>query len=357
MRVLAFTKYGRTAASTRQRLLQYLPALREAGIEVDHRALLDEDYVTSLSTGGSFSKRRVMASYAQRFGDLRRASEYDLIWIYAELFPNLPAWFERLAFRSGTPVIYDLDDAFFHQYDENPRALVRLLLGGKLEPLIANATACCCGNDYLRDYAARLCPNCVVIPTVVDSEVYRPLDRRASERPLIGWIGSPSTWCNVQPLLPTLQAIAASAPVRIRVIGAGIKAEQDRFPGLEMVPWEEASEVEEVRAMDIGIMPLLDLPFQRGKSGYKLIQYMACGLPTVASPVGVNGQIVREGETGLLAREPEEWRSALMRLIADPELRSRMGAAGRARAEAEYSLAAQAPRLAELMLRTGRGGG
>jgi glycosyltransferase involved in cell wall biosynthesis len=346
MRVLAFTKYGRSAASTRQRVLQYLPSLAEAGIAVEHHALLGDDYVRSLSTGGGYSKRAVLGSYAQRLAQLRKAADYDLLWIYAELFPNLPAAFERLAFRSGTPVVYDFDDAFFHQYDDNPRRLVRALLGGKLEPLLRGAALCCCGNDYLRTYASRFCRQTMVLPTVVDTEVYKPsMPREETSLPVIGWIGSPSTWCNVQPILPVLQAISDSGAARVRVIGAGAEAEADRFPGLEMAEWSEETEVGEVAAMDIGIMPLLDRPFQRGKSGFKLVQYMACGLPVVAAPVGVNADIVQPDRNGFLAASPGAWREALVRLLGDAELRARMGAEGRRLAVGTYSLAAQAPRL------------
>jgi glycosyltransferase involved in cell wall biosynthesis len=350
MRVLSFTKYGRAAASTRHRVLQYLPRLAEAGIEVDHHALIPDDYVLSLASQDGYSRAALARRYRDRFRQLRAAKHYDLIWVYAEMFPKLPAAFERLVFRSGRPILYDIDDAFFHQYDDHPRAPMRWLLGGKLEPLLRGARLCCCGNDYLRDYALRFCPDARVLPTVVDTEIYRPRAGPPPEGPpLVGWIGSPSTWCNVQPILPVLEEVVRSGLARVRVIGAGREAERDRFPGLEMADWSEPTEVEEVRAMDIGIMPLLDLPFQRGKSGFKLIQYMACGLPVVAAPVGVNGQIVGGDRHGFLARAPGEWRDALFRLIGDPALRSRMGEANRERAVALYSLAAQAPHLIAAM--------
>jgi len=142
--------------------------------------------------------------------------------------------------------------------------------------------------------------------------------------------------------------MARNGQIRIRAVGAGAKAKADAFDGLEFVEWSEASEVAQVQGMDIGIMPLLDRPFERGKSGYKLIQYMACGLPVVASPVGVNSDIVRIGENGFLASDPEQWSTSLQALIEDPGLRSRLGQAGRARVEMDYSLASQAPRLVEV---------
>ena len=348
-RVAAFTRYGARAASTRQRLLQYLPHLEAAGIRVDWHALLDDEYVASLTTGDAYPRTRVAASYVRRLGQVPEARAADLIWVYVELFPYLPAWVEWAVLGSSIPVLVDLDDAFFHQYDMHPRPMVRSLLGGKFKSLLRGAAACSCGNAYLRDYAARYCPNSIILPTVVDTEAYRPTPKGDQHPVVIGWIGSPTTWQNVRPLLPLLSELCSTGNVRLRVIGAGAAAEADRFPGLELIEWSEATEIAEVQAMDIGIMPLLDRPFERGKSGYKLVQYMACGLPVVASPVGVNREIVIDGENGLLAVSSDEWRAALERLIADPALRRRMGDMGRNRAELDYSLNSQAPRMIELL--------
>lgn len=348
MNIVAYTKYGREAASTRQRLLQYLPAFDDAGIRVEWHPLLGDDYVRSLADGSSASKAAIARSYARRFRQLLRRSEADLVWVYAELFPYLPGEFERLAFRSGVPVVYDCDDAFFVPYDENPRAFVRRILGGKLQPLITGAAACTCGNAYLEDYARQFCERTLVVPTVVDTELYRPANPRLEGPLTIGWIGSPTTWPQVQPLLPMLREVCQASGARFRVIGAGHQAREDRFEGLDLIDWSEDREVAEVQAMDVGIMPLVDAPWQRGKSGYKLVQYMACGLPVVASPVGVNSAIVSSGGNGFLARAEQEWRDALLNLIGNGDLRRRFGEAGRARAVESYSLTSQAPRLIEL---------
>ena len=349
MRVAAFAKYDREAASTRQRMLQYLPSLERAGIQVEVHPLLDDDYVRALASGKPASKAAIARAYARRFAQLRRTIDADLIWVYAELFPWLPAAFERLAFRSGKPILYDYDDAFFQPYDDHRNALVRGLLGGKLEPLIAGAAGVCAGNAYLCDHAARLNPNAIILPTVVDTDQYRPTIARA-DRPLtIGWIGSPSTWAYIRPYLPLLAELCRTRNIRFSAVGAGAAAHSDHFDGLTFAPWSEASEIAAVQAMDIGIMPLPDEPWARGKSGYKLVQYMACGLPLVASPVGVNSTIVEDKISGFLATDIAAWRTALDRLIADPALRAAMGWAGRARAVENYSLASQAPRLIEAM--------
>lgn len=350
MRIAAFTKYDNMAASTRQRLIQYLPHLAAAGIEVDHYPLLPDDYVRGFATGQRYPRASMLRAYTSRFRRLVSGTGADLVWIYAELFPYLPASWEKLAFRGGRPVVYDCDDAFFHIYDTHPNPLVRRMLGRKLEPLLRRAAAASCGNAYLEAYAARFCPNTMLLPTVVDTSVYKPAAAPRPDRPVtIGWIGSPSTWLYVRPILPLLRELVASRGIRVRVVGAGPGAQGDAFPGLDLIEWSEAREVEDVRAMDIGVMPLPDDIWARGKCGYKLVQYMACALPVVASPVGVNCEIVTPGENGFLVTGEAEWRDALLRLIDDAVLRQGLGAAGRRRIEENYSLQVHAPRFVRLL--------
>jgi glycosyltransferase involved in cell wall biosynthesis len=256
---------------------------------------------------------------------------------------------EQLAFLSGKPVLYDFDDAFFHPYDSHSSRFIQGTLAGKLRPLIEGAAAVCAGNEYLGDYAARLNGATHILPTVVDTDIYRPA-REICERPLtIGWIGSPSTWGYVKPFLPLFSTLARERGVRFLAVGAGSAATAESMEGISFAPWTEASEIPLVQAMDIGVMPLPDEPWARGKSGYKLIQYMACGLPVIASPVGVNATIVADGITGFLATNLSDWRAALDQLIDNPSLRTSMGQAGRARAAESYSLQTHAPRLVEIM--------
>ena len=339
MRVAAFSKYGPAAASTRQRLLQFVPALEQAGIHVDHHPLISDDYVRSLATGGGYSRLAIIRSYARRVAELVRQPRYDALWVYAELFPFLPAVFERLAFRPRRPLIYDFDDAFFVGYQGKPA------LSGKTDGLIAGAATCCCGNQYLLDHALRLNSRSIVLPTVVDTSTYLPLADIPSRPPTIGWIGSPSTWRYVRPLLPLIEELCDRRAARFVVVGAGREAETDRFDAMEIRQWSEDREIVDVQSMDIGIMPLPDDSWARGKSGYKLVQYMACGLPVVASPVGANQVIVENGKNGFLARSRDNWASSLDVLLQSPELRRGLGRAGRERIVSEYSLQAQAPRL------------
>jgi len=324
MRILALTRYGPRAASTRQRFLQYRPAFSKAGIELDIAPFLGDRHVASLSGSPRPSLAYYAEAYLHRAASLIDARRYDVVWIHCELFPYLPGWVEALGTRiAAIPAVFDYDDAIFHMYELRSSAVARALLSRKLEPLLRRVAAATCGNEYLREYASRFCPNSLVVPTVVDTDQYRPASR-SSGVPVIGWIGSPSSWVNVRPILPILQEVCATGAASFRAVGAGLEAEADRFPGMELVEWTEAQEVKEVQSFNVGIMPLLDEPFQRGKSGYKLIQYMACGLPAVASPVGVNREIIDNGETGFLAEDPEAWRLALSSLVEDAVLRRRI---------------------------------
>lgn len=349
MKVLALTKYGDRAASTRQRLLQFRPFFQQEGITVDYLPLLDNQYVKQLSDGGNVSPFRIFAAYSSRILALLSRRDFDVLWIHYEIFPYVFGLAERMATLPKRPIVYDFDDAIFHQYDQHSNRLVRLFLGRKLEPLLQRVSACSCGNEYLRAYAQQFCPRSVVIPTVVDTSIYLPVTpSRADCGPVtIGWIGSPSTWAHAKPLIPLLRQLAAEMELRIRVVGAGSAVEHS--PEVGFIEWSEENEVCELQKMDIGIMPLPDEPWARGKCGYKLIQYMACGVPVVASPVGVNTEIVRHGENGFLASTDKEWLESLTRLAADPDLCRALGTAGRARIESEFSLKVQAPRMVELL--------
>lgn len=349
MKVLALTKYGDRAASTRQRFLQYAPALTQAGIELKVSPLLDNDYLDQILAGARPSALTIANSYIRRLRAISHARSADLIWLHCEFLPFWPSFAEVGAAKLvRKPIVFDFDDAIFHMYDDSSSALTRMILKDKLQRLLTRVTACTCGNAYLRDFAARFCPNSQVFPTVVDTDAYRP-GGTAQNGPLtIGWIGSPSTWVGVRPILPVIEKAVARSHGRFLVVGAGHAAEDDLFPGMEVRKWREETEIADVQAMDIGIMPLLDRPFERGKSGYKLIQYMACGLPVVASPIGVNSQIVKDGANGFLAATEQEWGETLARLLGDSSLRKRLGAAGRDQAVAHFSLASQKGRLIDL---------
>lgn len=352
MRVLGLAKYGSRAASTRQRLLQYAPYLGKHGIELEIRALLGDDYIDRLARGAAQPRSAVLGGYLRRAADIIAARRFDVAWVQYETFPYLPGLAERALTLAGVPIIYDIDDAIFHLYDRHRSPIVRRMLSNKLAPLLRHASACMCGNAYLQSYASRYCSNSLIVPTVVDTDVYRPKWQGEPQSygratPVVGWIGSPSTWAYVEPLLPALLPMLARHNVMLRVVGAGPRAHG--IAGIDAINWSEENEVADIQAMDIGIMPLPDEPWARGKCGYKLIQYMACGLPVVASPVGVNCEIVSHGTNGFLVTEASEWMAALERLISDVALRRAFGEDGAAVVEARYSLRSQQDRVATVL--------
>ncbi|HEX8654755.1 MAG TPA: glycosyltransferase family 4 protein [Allosphingosinicella sp.] len=347
LRVLALTRYDLKAASTRQRFAQYFPYLADHGVEVTLAPLLPDSYLDALNEGRKPPRGVIPRAYRARLRTLREAGAHDLLWVQYELLPYWPGFAEAWAARTPRPIVCDYDDAIFHGYDRHRRWVVRKLLGRKLEPLLSRAAAAMCGNAYLQHYARRFCSNSVIVPTVVDTDAYQPATASRHAPLTVGWLGSPTTWVNVEPLLPALLPVLRARGARLRIIGAGPPARG--IEGIEAVDWSEADEIGELQAMDVGIMPLLDQPFQRGKCGYKLIQYMACGVPTVASPVGVNAEIVADGSSGFLAAGPAEWAARLDTLLADAPLRARMGVEGRRIAVERYSLASQQPRVLSIL--------
>ena len=344
MKVLLLSRYGPLGASSRMRFLQYLPYFRSKGVEVTVRALLSDAYLRALYNGGS-RWREVIKGYTGRILALLRARRFDVVIIEKELFPFMPAIAERFLRLIGVPYVVDFDDALFHRYDLHSSIWVRRLLGKKIDSVMRHATTVIAGNDYLAEHARRVGANRVeIIPTVVDAERYHPKQKTGGDIPIVGWIGTPQTCRYLKPLLPVFEAIKNELPARFVAVGAN---PQD-FEGtpVEAWPWSEDSEVESVQQFDIGIMPLDDSPWERGKCGYKLIQYMACGVPVIASPVGVNCEIVEEGINGKFAGVIEDWDRALREMLgAGPESREMVGTAGRERAEQWYSLQAQAPRF------------
>jgi glycosyltransferase involved in cell wall biosynthesis len=347
LRVLLLSRYDRLAASSRVRSYQYLPYLRELGIAVESRPLFDDGYIQRLYRGRRRLVTPILAGYARRLWDLASVSRFDLLWLEYELFPWLPAWFERLLSRLGVPYVVDYDDAIFHRYDSHPNPLVRRLLGHKIDQVMRGARLVIAGNDYLAERAQRAGARHVErVPTVIDLSRYH-VPTPSPDRPYtVGWIGSPLTAPYLQLVRDALAEMATSEDVRVTLVGSG-PVTLDHV-AVDVRPWSESSEVAELQQFDVGIMPLRDEPWERGKCGYKLIQYMACGRPVVASPVGASRHIVEHGTNGFLARSAPDWVEAL-RALRDPALRARMGTAGRAKVERTYCVQVTAPRLASLL--------
>ena len=347
MRVLLLSRYDRMGASSRLRSLQYIPYLQEVGIDVTIAPLFNDAYVKALY-GRKTSKRSLFKAYFTRIYFLLSVTKFNLIWIEYEILPWLPSWIELLFLNKKIPILVDYDDAIFHRYNQHRSFFVRFLLGKKIDILMHRANIVIVGNEYLAEYtkkAKAIRVEC--LPTVVDANRYVVLEKNTEDRLTIGWIGQPSTADYLVQLAPVLMKIIAKYSVRVIAIGPNIK-QLESFP-FEVKPWTEDSEVIDINQFDIGIMPLSDNLWEKGKCGYKIIQYMACGIPVVATPVGVNKSIVRQGVNGFLAQTETEWLDALSLLCEDGVLRKKMGDEGRKIMQTDFSLQVTAPRLAELL--------
>jgi glycosyltransferase involved in cell wall biosynthesis len=352
-RIVVLSRYGRLGASSRVRLFQYYPYLMARGIEVETYPFMPDDYLRLLYSKGSRSWKLSLSAYLRRFTVLLRRRDYDLLWIEKEIFPWLPSWAEWFLARLHVPYIADYDDAIFHNYDLNPRRLVRVCLGGKIDSVMRHASLVTVGNDYLAHRAKQAGAKRVeVIPTTVDLERYSLHPRNEVDSFTIGWIGTPVTAKYLLTVRSALEEVCKHHKTRLALIGSG----DVDLAGVrcEIRPWSEESEADEIQAFDVGIMPLPDTPWEQGKCAYKIVQYMACSLPVVASPVGMNREIVTDGENGYLAATRVEWVESLEALRKDSGLRRRMGLSGRIKAEKEYSLQVTAPKIHSIIQQIAR---
>ena len=351
MRILLLSRYAPLGASSRYRCYQYLPYLRGLGHTVEVAPLLSDGYLRRLYTAQTIPALEVIGSYIHRKLLLLQKRKYDLVWIQYEAFPWVPYWMESILLSSSVPVVFDYDDATFHRYDQHPSALVRKLLGGKIDRLMRRSACVIAGNEYLASRAREAGASKVeILPTVVDLEKYPVVPLPHNDDFAIGWIGTPRTVHYLNAIREALQILAQEGGIRLVTIGT---------PGFQMAgvpcenrPWSETTEVEEMQKFDVGVMPLVDGAWERGKCGFKLIQYMACSRPVVGSAVGVNKDIIQQGVNGFTAATTGEWVDALRILKADKLGRQRMGAEGRRIVEQKYSLQRAAPALARLLEET-----
>ncbi|MCF7977115.1 MAG: glycosyltransferase [Chromatiaceae bacterium] len=347
--LLLLTRYGELGSSSRLRLMAYRPWLEQAGFRVTVSALFQDDELRARYANGRSSARSILRVYQRRLRALMELGQIQLVWVEKELFPFLPGVLERWLTWAGVPYVVDYDDATFHRYDAHRSVLVRRLLGRRLVPLMRGAHLVTAGNAYLADYAQRAgAPDVSLVPTVLDVDQYALAAEPDAALLRVGWIGSPSTASYLRLVREPLQRLARERPVQLVVIGAEAIPSMD-VP-VEHHPWSASTESALLGSVHLGIMPLTDGPWEQGKCGYKLLQYLACGKPVITSPVGVNVEIATPA-VGLLASNPDQWLAALRRLGADVLLRRRLGRAGRRRVEAQYSLQLQGPivaaRLAE----------
>ena len=344
LQVLVLTRYGRTGASSRLRFLQYLPGLAAHGIEACVTPFLDDVYLKELYGGQRPSLQRVITFYSQRLKHLAKANKFDVVWIEKEALPWIPAFIELSALRS-VPVVMDFDDAWHLRYTESPNPLVRFALTDKLGRLAKRADHVIVANKFGPKAPGASSVRCV--PTVVDLTRYEATPPPPQHPFTIGWIGTPETVNYLKTIQGALRQVLERGDTRLMLIGPG--STHLDLPNVEALPWSEGDETALLQRIHVGIMPLPHGLWEYGKSAYKLVQYMAAARPVVASPVGANTDVVKEGVNGFFASTENDWVECLERLRADPALASTMGAAARATVETSFSLEATLPMIVDVL--------
>jgi|GEM_PF-104084 len=338
-RILFLPKYAKDAASTRYRFLQYMPYLKSKyNVSCEVSPFFQEGYVRKRFTTGANLYVDVVGPLIKRMKAILSAKNYDLVVLHCEAAPYLPLIMERMLKKGGMKVIYDFDDAVFHNYDQHPNALIRLLFKNKIRTLLSLVDGVSAGNAYLATYAKKVNKKVFIVPTVVDMDCYpvKEYDQRDSKEFRIGWLGSPSTAIYLDPILKILDRFCCEHKAKVILMGSGkIAGISNNF---EIQQWSESEELKMLLSLDAGIMPLPETPWARGKCGFKLIQYMACGLPVIASSVGVNQEIVEHNINGFLANTDQQWYDALAQLYHHRDLRKSMGEKGRAKVVCKYSV-------------------
>jgi glycosyltransferase involved in cell wall biosynthesis len=350
LRVLVLTTHPIEGAGSRYRVLQYIPYLERLRCQVESDTFFDSDAFKILYTPGDWAAKAtaIARGTLRRAAVLMRANQYDVVLNYLWLHPVTFPVYDWLLRSVKTPVVYDLDDPYYLPSGSRADLLrdrewtVRLMR--RAHTVIA-------GSEPIQDFARRHNPRVELIPTVIDTERFRPRDFKSERnpRPVIGWVGSHSTARFLEPLLPVFQSLARDHDFVLRIVGAG---KTISIPGVnvECEPWMLAREVDHFRQLDIGLYPLdASGQFAGTKLGFKLHQYMAVGIPAIASTFGLNRGLVRHGEDSFLASDPEEWRTTLSLLLRDEALRHRIGAAGREHVVQNYSLASAAERMVSIL--------
>jgi glycosyltransferase involved in cell wall biosynthesis len=351
IRVLALASYPVEAASSRYRIVQFIEPLAKHGIDVTFSPFLDAPLFAALYKPNRLSRnlpRLVVRTFA-RLGSAILAARADVVFVQREAMLFGPPVIEWLIARLlRRPLVLDLDDATWIPYASPVYGPLATLLKwpSKTDRLIRWADIVTCGSPNIATYVRSRNAHAVHIPTVVDTDRFRPDPTRLIEVPTIGWVGTHGTFPFLERLFPIFERLAREVTFRLLIVGSG--RDDVRIDHVEVGtrPWRMETEVEDFQSIDIGLYPIADHAWSAGKAGFKAVQYMACGVPFVMSPVGVCATMGMPGQTHFAAISDDDWLAALRRLINDAGIRKRMSLAGRAFAESHYGIEAQADALA-----------
>jgi len=352
MKVLFFLLDGETNASSQHRVLQYFPYLRRHGIEPRASRPVPEPAYQRLIEHGDSTASSKAAFYglflAWRLRAVLRAAQADVVVIQRDLFPFGPPMLERLLARRNAHLVYDTDDATYLRPAFTPNTpFQRLRRFDKVAEVVARARWVSVATEPIARWARRHNAHVSVVPMAVDLLAYDRVRRPPAQREpvVLGWAGTAAGVRYLEALAPVLQQVAARYPIVVRVISGGFA--RVCLPGVpvDARPWRAESALEDLASFDIGLVPLDDTPFEQAKFPFKLLQYLALGVPAVAARVGLAREVIEPGCNGLLASSPAEWLDVLAQLIADVNQRQRLASAGRETVHSSYTIERVAPLL------------
>ena len=354
MKIIFIVPYPALGPSNRFRVEQYLPFLSKRGHKFSLRPFYSPGVYNILYERGFYLKKIfcLILSTLRRITDVIKAHNYDIIFIHREAFPLGGAIFEYLFKLTGKKIIYDFDDSIFLSNVSNYNRLANLLKSpSKIRKIIGMSDCVIAGNTYLKDCAINFNKNVHILPTSIDTEKYNiPESKMLREKIVIGWIGSNTTLKYLKILENVFPKISERYKnVSFVAVGKGLQEWQALKINIEFLGWSLESEVELLHGFDIGIMPLTNDEWSKGKCAFKAIQYMSVGIPVVASDIGMNRKVISDGTSGFLANNEAEWIEKLSLLIENRQLRREMGLAGRKIIEKRYSLKANAPKFLNLI--------
>ena len=349
MRVLVLTPYPYgTVPGPRSSFELWERVLRAADIELDYVVFESDRLHEILYLDGRAREKALEMgrSYAGLLAEVLRARDHDAVLVNREATLIGPALIERWVARRGTPLIYLLDDPLYIPYRSPSNGFLSYLkCFGKIKTLCRISATVIANSPSNCAFARRHNANVWEIPSVVDGDLYTGWEPRPSppRSVSVGWTGSPSTAANLQVIRGPLGALGERDDVRLRFIGAS----DFGLPEVahEAVPWMAETEVQDLRRLEVGLLPLPLTPWTPHKFYLKLIQYMALGIPPVATPLGSNPLVIEDGSTGFLARDDHEWLAAVERLVEDPDLRESIGKSSAEEALRRYTLQANAERI------------
>lgn len=331
--------------SQRFRFEQYLDFLKQNGFDSDFSYLISEKDDRYFYQHGNFSTKSYffLKSVIKRWKNTMRANDYDIIFIQREAFMTGSTFFEKKLSQSNAKLVFDFDDAIWHfDISEANKKLGWLKNPGKTAKIISYADLVIAGNQYLADYARHHNNNVIVIPTTINTEEYKKINiPKNGNKITIGWSGSLTTVKHFDYAVPFLKTLKEKYGDKIEIKAIGDANYSNKELGVKSSAWTKKNEVHELSSFDIGIMPLPDDEWAKGKCGLKGLQYMALEIPTVMSPVGVNTEIISDGENGLLASAMGEWVEKISKLIESEELRKKIGIEARKTVVEKYSVLSQ----------------